>query len=226
MSKSKPILFSAPMVNAILDGRKTQTRRVVKDQGSIEFDGDGFVWAHNSKLGHPCDYSCTSGPYDMCPYGQPGDFLWVRETHAIVPRTAYRMSDGVQQIINPDDNHDAAIFKSNWDRSPPGRWRPSIHMPRWASRLTLEITDVHVERLNDISADDAHAEGVQAWIETFNQSSSYHENGQLQAYPVTAFSRLWQSINGPDSWDANPWVWCISFKAHKTNIDQLTGATP
>ena len=163
ITKERPILFSGEMVRAILEGRKTQTRRAVKDQSIIEFNEDGFIWAHNPKHGHPCDYGCSSSPVSVCPYGQPGDRLWVRETHAIVPRTAYRQSVGVEQILKPDCNHDAAIFKASWDRSPPGRWRPSIHMPRWASRITLEITGVRVDRLCDISNDDDRALHDHPW---------------------------------------------------------------
>ena len=216
ITKERPILFSGEMVRAILEGRKTQTRRAVKDQSIIEFNEDGFIWAHNPKHGHPCDYGCSSSPVSVCPYGQPGDRLWVRETHAIVPRTAYRQSVGVEQILKPDCNHDAAIFKASWDRSPPGRWRPSIHMPRWASRITLEITGVRVDRLCDISNDDAISEGI--W--------KYPDEGCYKIYtpttsfgtinPVKSFRSLWESINGPDSWDANPWAWVVEFK----RIDQ------
>lgn len=188
--KERPILFSSSMVRAILDGSKTQTRRVVKQ------DREGLLDCEP----HPAwdaFWQCVA-----CPYGKPGDRLWVRETFAIVPRTAYARSDGVQQTLRPDDDHDAAIYRAGWDRSNGGfRWRPSIHMPRWASRILLEIADVRVERLQDISEADAKAEGAH----------NHKYNGLDLAY-ARAYSDLWESINGPDSWAANPWVWVVEFR--------------
>ena len=178
--RERPILFSGPMVRALLDGRKTQTRRVVKPQPPTERDFRGATFGLDRAIAdgvkmysqndyarlpkHPTDWSLIGSvgvardagfPLRYrCPYGAPGDRLWVKETHAIVPRTAYAMSDGVQQTLKPGDDHDAAVYAAGWERSKPGRWRPSIHMPRWASRLTLTITDVRVQRLQDISEAD------------------------------------------------------------------------
>ena len=214
--KERPILFSAPMVRAILSGSKSQTRRVVKPQptdGGLEWatacGGDFAAWQdplllldEHSEDGGPCQR--------QCPYGQPGDRLWVRETFAIVPRTAYRCSEGVQQTLRPDDEfeHDAAIYKAGWDRSNGGfRWRPSIHMPRWASRISMEIVSVRVERLQDISEADAQAEGcaLECMTPTGDDSgSAIHGPG--------GYIALWESINGPGSWDANPWVWVVEVK--------------
>ena len=208
--KERPILFSAPMVRAILAGTKTQTRRVVKPQPGCDPRDDGHI--------------------DMgrCPYGQPGDGLWVKETFAIVPRTAYRRSEGVQQTLRPDDDHDAAIYRAGWDRSNGGfRWRPSIHMPRWASRITLEITGVRVERLQDISPSDAIAEGLKGLSKDGGQITKYgipDSDGlpgtddagwpwhAWRISPVDSYRRLWSQINGPRSWDANPFVWVVEFK--------------
>jgi len=126
-----------------------------------------------------------------CPYGKPGDRLWVRETWARVPMTAYRCSDGVQQTICPADPDMAAVYSAGWDRSPPGRWRPSIHMPRWASRITLEITAIICERLHDLTRGDAMAEGCP------------YTNMQNGPDPRQWYRELWDQINGTGSWEAN-----------------------
>lgn len=186
----RPILFNSDMVRAILEGRKTQTRRCIK--WPKEYQVDNSAMARIASSNDPLALR-------RCPYGQHGDRLWVRETFAIVPKTAYAMSEGVQQIIRPNDNHDAAIFRAGWERSTGGlRWRPSIHMPRWASRIQLEIVSVRLERLNDISESDAKAEGC----EPAECCDAYYHG----------FSKLWESINGGGSWDQNPWVWVIEFK--------------
>lgn len=210
--KERPILFSAPMVRAILEGRKTQTRRILKTQ---PFNVVPFIGADDRPTGEFGLCSCHHMVIDQhvrCPYGQPGDRLWVREAHAIVPRTAYAQSEGVQQTIRRDDNHDAAIYREGWDRSEGGiRWRPSIHMPRWASRITLEITGVRVERLQDISEEDALAEGVRTIEDAAKDGATWCDK------PRRAFRFLWQSINGPASWDENPWVWVVELK----RVEQL-----
>ena len=194
MTRERPILFSAPMVRAILDGTKTQTRRVVKP-------------AHKAWIEMPVTHQLGEWDKRPLPYGKTGDRLWVREAFAIVPRTAYRCSEGVQQTLRPDDDHDAAIYREGWVRSTGGfRWRPSIHMPRWASRINLEITGVRVEKLQDISVTDALAEGV-------NVNPDHHGKPRTSIYsPVQAYRDLWESINGPGSWEANPWVWVVEFK--------------
>lgn len=218
----RPMLFSAPMVRALLAGTKTQTRRVMRKQ----FPADavmaeipatdpigGWVVQGHSGLWWDDAASCFDDAV-RCPYGQPGDRLWVRETHAIVPRTAYRCSDGVQQTLRPDDDHDAAIYREGWSRSRGGfRWRPSIHMPRWASRITLEITSVRVERLQDISEADAMAEGCTENHNGYFWGGPHAVSGLKQmATAVSAYRDLWESINGPGTWDANPWVWVVEFK--------------
>lgn len=191
--KERPIIFSGLMVRAILDGRKTQTRRVLP-HGKYRLD-----------LVAPAD----GGP-SRCPFGQPGDRLWVREAHAVVPRTAYARSEGVEQVLRPDDDHDACVFREGWERSRPGRWRPSIHMPRWASRISLEIVGVRVERLKDISEDDAMAEGIQP----FGDGNGFHvEDGRhYMSSARESYRSLWEQINGAGSWDANPFVWAVEFR--------------
>jgi len=151
----------------------------------------------------------ASGKYEHdiipCPYGQPGDRLWVREAHAYVPEPAYRRSTGIYQQINPADDYEACVYRENFDRARSFPWRPSIHMPRWACRLLLEVTAVRVERLQDMNAEDARAEGCPGG------------HGSIPGYGYSAspgehFRHVWQSINGADSWDANPWVWVVEFK--------------
>lgn len=206
-----PILFNGAMVRAILEGRKTQTRRVVKN-----LEGrPATSWMMHQAVECADSWSSDSGWMGRCPYGQPGDRLWVREAFAIVPRTAYRRSEGVQQTLRPDDpyDHDAAIYREGWSRSKGGfRWRPSIHMPRWASRILLEITAVRVERLRDISEADARAEGISdgGCLNCGEPEPCGCEEPAPDARD--SFCRLWQSINGPGSWADNPWVWIVEFK--------------
>ena len=198
--KERPILFSAPMVRAILDGSKTQTRRVVKQ------DREGLLDCEPTPA-WDAFWQCVA-----CPYGKPGDRLWCRETFAIVPRTAYARSEGVQQMLRPDDDHDAAIYRAGWDRSNGGfRWRPSIHMPRWASRILLEIVSVRVERLQDISEDDARAEGI-AYSERFEGYCTGEAEHFNSHDPRQSYFSLWEAINGAGSVAANPWVWVVEFK--------------
>lgn len=204
--KERPILFSGPMVQAILSGAKTQTRRVFKGEPDSVIDGVPYHWAYSGT-----SYTAT-GRIDnsdlvaiSCPYGVLGDRLWVRETYAIVPRTAYAASEGVQQTLRPDDDHDAAIYRAGWERSTSGlRWKPSIHMPRWASRITLEIADVRVERVQDIKTADIIAEGVHPDERYLGGANRYRH----------AWIALWDSINAErgHGWEANPWVWVIGFK--------------
>lgn len=213
--KERPILFSAPMVRALLAGTKTQTRRVVKWRGlqqglnrgfsglQVERSGSNWVLTSPTRTSH--EYRSVPMPR---PYGEPGDRLWVRETFQPLfadgfdhytsdwetgkgYAVRYVATDGRAEWIDGDDNIS-------------DRCKPAIHMPRWASRITLEITDVRVERLQDISEADAIAEGVSMpdGTPTPPEFWSYRQE----------FGCLWQSINGPGSWDANHWVWVIEFK--------------
>jgi hypothetical protein len=212
---ARPILFSGPMVRALLDGTKTQTRRIIKPRlldNMEEPHESGSTFFHSDRCGGACDYACRGQWWeDVCPYGKRGDRLWVRETWSPVPTTAYAHSDGVQQTINPADRWTAAVYKAGWERSEP-TWKPSIHMPRWASRITLEITDVRVQRLQEISAGDALAEGC-VYTDT-NQHMweviGCPGTGEWTAYQC--YRKLWESINGTGSWGANPWVWALTFK--------------
>ena len=215
-AKERPILMSAPMVRAILAGTKTQTRRVVKPHKAFEEwgvkgpddaydattddDGQGFFLVAG-------DHG-YAGPVP-CPYGQPGDRLVVRETWQYAgftddgePFIAYK-ADGARKLCDTsplewadriEDVFANLSEPSNYNidqRAADRKWRPSIHMPRWASRITLEIVSVRVERLCDMDGEDARAEGVACHAD---------------------FRDLWQSINGPGSWAANPWVWVVEFR--------------
>jgi hypothetical protein len=179
--KERPILFSGPMVRAILEGRKTQTRRVVKPQSAILTDEMARVLG----VQPPAQ---QNAPVISCPYGVPGDRLWVRETYAW---------SGDSSIPEADRIASGEVwYRADGGRGGGIRWRPSIFMPRWASRILLEITDVRVERLQDISDDDCRAEGYD----------------RSHAFPREWFARLWASINGTGSWAANPLVWVVSFQ--------------
>ena len=197
--RERPILFKDDMIRAILEGRKTQTRRIAKN---VVFDSKfRSKWKAVHKHTEVAIDTPPAMLGDVCPYGQLSDRLWVREAHAFVPMPAYRCSTGIYQKINPSDDYEACVYRENFDRARSFPWRPSIHMPRWASRITLEITDVRVERLQDISIDDAKAEG-----------SPTHGHSGAEISPRKGFRHLWGRINGHESWDANPWVWVIEFK--------------
>lgn len=227
--KERPILFSAPMVRAILDGRKTQTRRVVKPQplagctdywrvlkstekslidtwvprGGVPDKGGGFP---------------VQGERVRCPYGIRGDRLWVRESFAFAecengdPLIVYR-SDGAIADIYQLGNGPMQLNgfrREKWcDRNGILKWRPSIHMPRWASRITLEVVSVRVERLQGITQADIAREGID-----LIPSSNPDRRDEF----IWKFQELWDSINGPESWFANPWVWVVEFKRLETHV--------
>ncbi|WP_171884937.1 MULTISPECIES: ASCH domain-containing protein [Serratia] len=217
--KERPVIFNGEMVRAILDGRKTQTRRVMKPQPEPCYRG-GHWWPSNAfKTMLHIEEQMQNGAGgwgglagDACPFGQVGDRLWVRETFA----GHYLDDDQIQDIKDGRDKaEDLCEYRADYsdDADCVDGWTPSIHMPRWASRITLEITAVRVERLNDISEEDAKAEGVKPagdmlpdYPDTF-----LTPKGDFATAKV-AFQRLWQSIYGEESWSANPWVWVIEFK--------------
>ena len=222
--KVKPIIFNGPSVRAIMNGRKTQTRRVVKQRVTGPNPPDTLDFYNKGNWAGACKADGRSGnALDLCPYGQIGDLLWVREAHVLLPRTAYRMSIGtgtIAQQEHPSDGYTAAVFREGFDRSGSPRWRPSIHMPRWASRLTLRVTGVRVERLQEISQRDAVAEGC---------GRPLADTGMDQpdaADERTSFAILWNEINAKRglSWQINPWVWVIAFEPIHMNIDQVEDA--
>lgn len=214
----RPILFSAPMVRAILAGTKTQTRRLVKPQpqrvdGGVPF-GNAPAWAHAE----------PGSAVMRCPYGKRGDRLWVRESGAKLamrapddpaqpfifrhdaPETPDMGRYWVQRTRAPGASYSRECSRAEFLRSPGAKVVPSIHMPRWASRITLEITGVRVERLEDISADDARAEGCP------DKPVPGAEQASVDALAKLWYFELWERINGPGSWSANHWVWVVEFK--------------
>lgn len=210
----RPILFSARMVKALLDGRKTQTRRVVKLLGADCIEERAW---ETHFLQSPWPWSPQADEWLACPYGVPGDRLWVRETWAPLgkndpsgKRVVYAAGPFLWGNSDPKVGVTWPPPKNSCDAVRVARWRPSIHMPRWASRITLEVTGVRVERLCNISEDDALAEGALA----ARQAAEARGLTTTDDVPSArrSFRRLWESINGADSWAANPWVWVVSFK--------------
>lgn len=241
----RPILFSAPMVRAILAGTKTQTRRAVKPLTA-------------DRLTHCPGFLESLDGVPLSRYGQPGDRLWVRETWRYAdwteegePHIEYA-ADGTRTLIEDFPEEWAARLMDTWvalsdpinfdidQRAADRRWRPSIHMPRWASRITLNVTNVRVERLHTISEADALAEGVTAkpfpgpWWQGYRRMEDgdllhqqsvgaeppdwmvephrMRDTNHLDQSAVDGFRSLWWSINGAESWEANPWVWVIEFE--------------
>ncbi|AOJ74366.1 MULTISPECIES: hypothetical protein [Burkholderia cepacia complex] len=228
----RPILFSGPMVRAILEGRKTQTRRIIKlphnnplgawepttaGGGSVKYAG-GTPAPELAAIWHTRTGDCY-----VCPHGDVGDRLWVRETHEVrrigtetfegarptrrYAGIAYQADDGRAEVDIDLDTFQALDAKGSRG------WTPSIHMPRWASRITLEIRGVRAERLQSISEADAIAEGIDrtaaGFWSTYDQSDT---NGTYS--PRLSYQCLWDGINAArgHGWDANPWVWVVEFR--------------
>lgn len=215
--KERPILFSAPMVRAIRDGSKTQTRLIVKAnllpivEASLKANGRVCLNMLDTDL--------------VSPYGVVGDRLWVREAFFeevdpltskpySPPRACYRATENGEVFCDDGDGH-AEENKNGTFKSP---WKPSIHMPRWASRILLEITEVRIQRLQDINEGDAEAEGVERCNSGWGWERYAAGKGYLgyhlgtESCAVDSFRSLWESVYGPGSWDANPYVWALSFK--------------
>lgn len=199
VSRERPILMSAPMVRALLSGAKTQTRRVVKPQ---PLGGAPTLLEHLLPHQRWATDEAEEEHVWKCPYGEPGDRLWVRETWALDDEDGAMMFRAdLGRDVNADDWE-----RGRLDGVPRYRWRPSIHMPRRLSRITLEITGVRVERLQEISEGDAYDEGTAEWC------AETQRNGNKWPNIVRAYQGLWESINGRGSWDANPWVWVLEFR--------------
>ena len=217
MNKERGILFSAPMVRAILEGRKTQTRRVVKPDPPDHIDrlhngelSKRFPYPLEDDDGNPCGFGFQddNNRFWRCPYGQTGSRLWVKETHSFWCHSFE--SVGVEYAAGGDDKivefpnklgMPSLDVQCRKNIGGGRRKRPSIFMPRWASRITLEIESVRVERLQDITEADARAEGVPA--------------DTRDGFSRAAYVTLWESINGKGSWAKNPWVWVIDFRPIK-----------
>lgn len=222
MTTARPILFSTPMVRALLDGRKSMTRRTVKQQERLRMGTDVLIEGD-----HRPEYLNEYGSWQQwvpnartmrCPHGKAGDLLWVKERH-------YLTDDGHNEhaVFSADESkvrEHAATLKRIKGTIPENIWqkhaklRPSIHMPRWASRLTLELTDVRVERLQDISEEDAIAEGVDA-------VSMADVPRQATWSRRQDYAQLWEKLNGKGSWDLNPWVWVLTFAVHHANAQEF-----
>lgn len=202
--KERPILFSTAMVCAILDGQKTQTRRIVKDKIKPIINECFRV---NGKW---CNYTSDYDLINLCPYGAVGDRLWVRETFAPV----YDSCEHSELIDYPEEKWISGYAYKAYGVNTVDNWKPSIFMPREASRIMLEITGIRVERLQVISEEDAKAEGVEKLgnilLWTYKDYLGKLQNRQLSA--IESYQTLWESINGSESWDLNPWVWVVAFK--------------
>lgn len=201
----RPILMSAEMVRAVIDGRKTQTRRIVKLIRHPSWSGGFYVKRPNSGCMVGIQTLVEGGFKDagyFSPFGCPGDRLWVRETWTEALFSAF---DAPPKHPKPGRQFVGALYKAdNPATHRVSKWKPSIHMPRWASRITLEITEVRVERLWDISEEDAKSEGVMPCL---NEIGEPRICGHY-----LAFYDLWNSIYGQRGWDKNEWVWVVSFK--------------
>jgi len=216
MEKTRPMLFSGPMVRAILSGRKTQTRRVVKPQPDKTLDGEPY-WSVGGFRLSPLAQKPLEPVYAW------GSTIWVRETWATAtsdngPCICYQADCNRHYLVDdaypveyeryPNAGTDAwCNWASDLEAGTEGRWKPSIHMPRWASRITLEVTGVRVERLQEITEEDAKAEGVGA-----SEAAEMPDGKPCYSLP---FQMLWSCMYGTDtprSWDANPWVWVVEFK--------------
>jgi hypothetical protein len=231
----RQIIFSAPMIRALQDGRKTQTRRIITPGNSLfnggrwsalhkrqEWDWEGaWVDGGPSPMGNPGPYlklpwqagddDFEGSVHRIYPVIQPGDRLWVKEAVAWVSGWGWRYRA---------DNDDLSEKR---EQGEVGRWRSPIHMPRWASRLTLTVTDVRVQGVQEIAEADAVAEGVNPCLEG-NQCPDGRHGGCCAMYdPNAAFYVLWNSLHGPDAWNANPWVWVKTFDVHLGNIDSIGG---
>lgn len=199
----RPILFNGAMVRAVLAGTKTQTRRIWKMPRSCSW----YAALGGEQEGHIQDDEgpwCGSVDEVRCPYGRPGERLWVRETwNRFEPWQGFSYAADHEGFgIGPDDDPDHVPEHAV-------RWKPSIHMPRAASRILLEVTEVRVERLQDISEADALAEGIQQLQDGFGLADGSHFHA---ADPRQSYFSLWEAINGPGSVEANPWVWAVSFR--------------
>lgn len=242
--KERPILFSAPMVRAILEGRKTQTRRLVKlphhnplgvwEPCVIGGESGGRTSSGETIPQQQAIWHTRTGDSIACPHGQPGDRLWVRETftveHQVESDQSPPHSDGRPVYQCPhgsgwrqahyratDPAPELQYEDMSADCEPECRWKPSIHMPRWASRILLEVVSVRAERLHDISEAGALAEGVSSLRGEGRFFMDYRKSGNgtddfTAGSAKYSFQTLWESIRGEESWNANPWVWVIEFR--------------
>lgn len=223
--KERGMIFNGEMVRAILDGRKTQTRRIIKDCTVGRDQISKFIQIEKKFIGcYPEDVPELIR--ECCPYGVQGDRIWVREAfrvHSRATDVATLVYKASERNSWTEQTHRVPVAVCNKPATPE-KWTPSLHMPRWASRILLEITDVRVERLNAISPEDAESEGLERTnftgfgdepgLPSYPEPDVYFDplKKQWKEYPPEAFAGLWESIYGEGSWQANPWVWVIEFK--------------
>ena len=226
--KERPILMNAPMVRATLRelDPKTNTRRLLSVQQQkliADLVGDDLAHAsfsfgkgHSGRGWYVADHEYPDEGsifLGRCPFGEPSDRLWVRETWQHLNNTGQTASAFESWQKSPEHCFYLADESDPSNKPFSGRWRPSIHMPRWASRITLEVESVRVERLQDITDADAEAEGIRSWAESDDGMQMLHGLGiAVPDRPRFLFELLWRDINGPESWDLNPYIWAITFK--------------
>ena len=222
--RERPILMSGPMVRAILEGWKSQTRRAVKHP-HIEC-ADRFAFAPEFgrwEMGETHHGPVAHVGFLRCPFGVPGDLLWVRETWCFAHPEYHDQSEGVRRGDRPvrDKMPWWCHYAATDDDVDEPKWSPSIHMPRWASRITLRVTSVRVERVQVISEADARAEGVEpagGFMATSGHWQNYAADGPSLSSARESFTTLWDSINGKRpgaAWRDNPWVWAVGFEVER-----------
>lgn len=222
--KTKPIIFSSPMINALREGRKTQTRRVLNFRPSENWKPYSYGEVHRIEDGEPnpdkiigWGYSNENGDEAYaCPYGKIGDFFYVKED--------YFLQKNYNPLPPSKCKGSLVMYAAGNGANVYGKKRVARFMPRWASRLTLEITGVKVERLQDISEEDAIKEGVEYWLSSLPRDFKKLRGILSDRYNSIQYRYLWESINGKDSWEANPWVWVLDFIVHSKNIDEVINA--
>lgn len=233
--KEHPILFTAPMVNAVLSGRKTVTRRLAKIPAEGRNNG-ALYDVVPSLLGHGADlfdaqYRMDSPRVVRCPLGAPGHRIWVRETWY-----DHRPGKKDPSAIDFRATHWCSDWKARCpcaDGENKGRWRPSIHMPRWASRISLEVVSVRAERLHAIDDADVEREGIRGWSKdrALWKYAPADDEGDGPCWPWTdcpltareAFKKLWTELYGEASWAENPWVWRVEFRTNSARQSGRTG---
>jgi len=211
-----PILFSAPMIRALLDGRKTQTRRVIKKVGN-----NNHIDYKNQILRRTLSTHVLEAPkLGICPHGQIGDLLWVRETWSHDADSLESLRAEFEDIMPPQFPHGPYYRADGIHENTGLKWKPCIFMPRWASRLTLRVADVHVERVQEISQTDAISEGLV--VDSAGHAAPVDDD-ICWTSPRSAYRMLWDSINEKRGygWAGNPWVWVIGFEVIHKNIDEV-----
>jgi hypothetical protein len=227
MPSARPILFTGAMVRALIDGTKTQTRRLVREQGRLRAGrgDDGQPATEYLNQWGSWQPWVTNAKTMRCPYGQPGELLWVRETWAV---------SSIYDGVRPRDVPRFGVRYAATGERRGIKNRPNIFMPRWASRLTLRLTGIRAQRLHDIGEADALAEGIEHAIRPFGDwklidgiwdasLKALQTGEQREPPPRIKYAHLWNTINAADGirWADNPWVWALTFTVHQANVDAV-----